>query len=238
MFVIEGAGRAQSEDDRGRGEETRRRLIQAALEVFGSLGFDGASTRALAAKAGVSLASIPYYFGGKEGLYRASAEFLAERLGEQLSPTVREINAAVASGRLPRPSALALLQRLLEKFAAIAIGVEAPPSWIMFILREELNPGGGFEVFYERVLKGVHATCSALLGHLLGQREDEPEVRIAAMAVLGQILVFRTGRAAALRSLGWKEFSGDRLKLVQSVIRDHVNCITSRTRAGRIKAAS
>src|SRR5208282_731957 len=63
-----------------RGEEARQRLIQTAIEVFGAYGFDGASTRMLAQKAAVNLAAIPYYFGGKQGLYRAAAQFIVDRI--------------------------------------------------------------------------------------------------------------------------------------------------------------
>ena len=35
-----------------RGDETRQRIIEAAIELFGEYGFAGASTRDIAAKAG------------------------------------------------------------------------------------------------------------------------------------------------------------------------------------------
>ena len=61
-----------------RGEDTRQRLIEAALKIFGESGLEGASTRMLADAAGANLAAIPYHFGSKEGLYRAAAEFIVE----------------------------------------------------------------------------------------------------------------------------------------------------------------
>src|SRR5579862_9588675 len=51
--------------------DLRLRLLEAAIDVFGRHGFDGASTRMLAKAAGVNLQAIPYHFGGKEGLYLA-----------------------------------------------------------------------------------------------------------------------------------------------------------------------
>ena len=41
-----------------RGEETRGRILEAALELFAASGFDGASTRTLAERAGVNLPAI------------------------------------------------------------------------------------------------------------------------------------------------------------------------------------
>lgn len=56
-----------------RGDVTREKLLSASVDVFGRYGFDGATTRMLADAAGVNLQAIPYYFGGKEGLYIATA---------------------------------------------------------------------------------------------------------------------------------------------------------------------
>ena len=49
-----------------RGEETRARIVEAAVVVFGERGYDGASTRDLANAAGVNAPAIQYYFDGKE----------------------------------------------------------------------------------------------------------------------------------------------------------------------------
>lgn len=54
--------------------ETRARIMDAALELFSSKGYDGVSVRALAHAAGVNLAMISYYFGSKEALYHSVLE--------------------------------------------------------------------------------------------------------------------------------------------------------------------
>ncbi|MDQ5888246.1 MAG: TetR/AcrR family transcriptional regulator, regulator of cefoperazone and chloramphenicol, partial [Pseudomonadota bacterium] len=56
-----------------RAEETRKRLIEAGIELFGRDGFDAVTTRQLAEVAGVNQAAIPYHFAGKEGVYQAVA---------------------------------------------------------------------------------------------------------------------------------------------------------------------
>ena len=50
-----------------RGEETRARIISAALKLFGQRGFDGSSTRDIATAAGVNAPALQYYFDNKEG---------------------------------------------------------------------------------------------------------------------------------------------------------------------------
>jgi TetR/AcrR family transcriptional regulator, regulator of cefoperazone and chloramphenicol sensitivity len=81
-----------------RGEETRQRIVEAAIEVFGVLGYDGASTRLIARQAGVTLPAFQYYFAGKQGLYLACAEYIKERITTLTSPSVTMIELAMSAG--------------------------------------------------------------------------------------------------------------------------------------------
>lgn len=72
------------------GEQTRERILEAALPLFAELGFAGTSTRKLADGAGVNVATLAYHFGGKEGLYQA----VIERLYEELGSTVPKAEVA------------------------------------------------------------------------------------------------------------------------------------------------
>jgi AcrR family transcriptional regulator len=49
-------------------------LLKAAGEVFAERGYEGATVKHLADAAGVNVSLVSYYFGGKEGLYRACLE--------------------------------------------------------------------------------------------------------------------------------------------------------------------
>lgn len=54
-----------------RSVDTRERILEAAFEEFAERGFEGASTRTVAAKAGVQHPLVTYHFKNKEGLWRA-----------------------------------------------------------------------------------------------------------------------------------------------------------------------
>jgi AcrR family transcriptional regulator len=51
---------------------SRRELVKAASELFGERGYSRTTLRQVAARAGLDAALIVRYFGGKEGLYRAT----------------------------------------------------------------------------------------------------------------------------------------------------------------------
>jgi AcrR family transcriptional regulator len=51
------------------GQDTRAALIHAARDVFAESGYEGATVRAIAARAGVDAAMVNHWFGGKEALF-------------------------------------------------------------------------------------------------------------------------------------------------------------------------
>jgi AcrR family transcriptional regulator len=54
------------------GQGTRTALLDAAREVFSENGYEGATVRAIAARAGVDAAMVNHWFGGKDSLFAQS----------------------------------------------------------------------------------------------------------------------------------------------------------------------
>ena len=61
---------------------TKARILTAAEEVFAAKGFEGASTREIAAAAGVNISSLHYHWESKETLYFAVFENIYDRIVE------------------------------------------------------------------------------------------------------------------------------------------------------------
>ena len=72
---------------------TREQILEAALHCFSELGFDGATTREIARRAGVNLGLIKYYFDGKERLWREAVTRCFARLAEGLGDALGEAGA-------------------------------------------------------------------------------------------------------------------------------------------------
>jgi AcrR family transcriptional regulator len=225
-----GALREERSSHDNRGAETRQRLIHSALEVFGEYGFDGASTRMLAERAGANLAAIPYHFGSKEGLYRAAAEYVVDFSKREMQPIIDRIESMAMERKVSRRAASELLEELLQRFSSLVIGSPEADSWAGFIMREQLHPGAAFEILFEGLMKKLIDAASRMLAITLRMRPDDPRLMITTQTVLGQIVIFRSGRAAVLRQLGWDDISSDRLKLIQSVVRENLGRITGQTK--------
>ena len=87
----------------------RQRIVDAARHRFARCGYDAASLREIAAAAGVTKPMVYYYFGSKEGLYRA---LLEQTLGT-LRQALAEATRPTGQGATQRLVALARLHQRL-----------------------------------------------------------------------------------------------------------------------------
>lgn len=67
-----------------RARRMRERILAAALTEFAAKGFDGATTRSIAAASGAKHPIIEYHFGNKEGLWDAVTIYAIGELGKRI----------------------------------------------------------------------------------------------------------------------------------------------------------
>lgn len=103
---------ARSERKLRDAEATRRKLVDAALLAFSTLGYDGSSTRNIETQAGTKRGLINYHFGSKKALWKAAAEHL-------MSITERDLGAALADmNKVDEDKQLRFLIRSYVQFCA------------------------------------------------------------------------------------------------------------------------
>jgi len=82
----------------------RLRLLQTSFDVIAELGFEGLRTRAVAARAGVNIATLHYYFPSKQDLVEGLAQFIGAKF-------------VTIHGPKPAPSGYPALDRLRQDFS-------------------------------------------------------------------------------------------------------------------------
>lgn len=106
-------------------------LLQATFDVIAELGFEGLRTRAVADRAGVNIATLHYYFPGKQALIEGVAQFLGAKF-------------VALHGPAPAPSGFAALDRLRQEFSDGHYYFEHQPQMLMvlqeFTLRGRRDP--------------------------------------------------------------------------------------------------
>jgi AcrR family transcriptional regulator len=87
---------------------TRRRLIEAAIELADEGGYDAVTVRSVAARAGLSAPTAYQYFGSKDHL-------LVDALVDLVSQTTVALDAAPSPGPTPAERAATSLRRAVKR---------------------------------------------------------------------------------------------------------------------------
>ena len=95
-----------------RGDRTRQALLDAALVEFAASGFEAASTRDIAGRAGVRQGQLTYHFASKHALWQATVDHLFDRFDELLAAGV---SAIYGPGTNIVEAAREVLEKIREK---------------------------------------------------------------------------------------------------------------------------
>ncbi|MFR0690341.1 TetR/AcrR family transcriptional regulator [Enterobacterales bacterium AE_CKDN230030158-1A_HGKHYDSX7] len=181
-------------ESRKDGEATRIRILEAAGELFATLGFAETSNKAVAAKAEVDLASINYHFGSRNGLYQA---VLGEARRRFLD--IADLQR-ILQGQQPAPDKLLELTELVVRKAA-----RGGEMWHLRVLAAEaLAPSShGQEVLHpEKALKVT--LLKQLFSEITGIPTDDPALVPCILSVTApwaMLLIGPRGGHGALRDI-------------------------------------
>lgn len=166
------APEAESKD---RPSHARERLLQEATRIFAEKGFARASTREICQAAGANVAAIHYYFGDKEGLYRAVL----------LEPIAR-ITGAFALDDPSQPLEVAMRGLLGAFLSPLVEGGDM--QWLMRIhLREMVEPTSMLKDVIEQNVVPHFRALVVLLAHHAGVAEPDDDLHRLAFAITAMV---------------------------------------------------
>jgi TetR/AcrR family transcriptional regulator, regulator of cefoperazone and chloramphenicol sensitivity len=188
---------------------TRRRIIEAAGEIFAETGYQHATVREICRRAGVNIAAVNYHFGDKEGLYLSTLGFF-RRIAFEKYPA----SPAGSSGSDPREG----LRQFIRSFL-FRILEEGPVSWFgRLVAREYVEPTVALDVLVEEVIRPMYKQVSALVEGLLGPGRDPDVVRLCSASIISQCLFYLYARPVLSRLFHIKRFSPEEIEKMA----DHV----------------
>lgn len=181
-------------------EGTRTNILEVALQEFADKGLAGARIDEIAEKTNASKRMIYYYFGGKEGLYRAVLEQayagIREReqaLNFQALPAEQALRAMVNHTfdyHLEHPEFVRLVMNENILHGAHISGVEEIKDRnrsVVAALRDILDKGVAEGVFREGLDPlGLHLTISALCFYNVSNRYTLRAIFGVDLAVAGE----------------------------------------------------
>ncbi|CDG97288.1 transcriptional regulator CecR [Xenorhabdus bovienii] len=209
-----------------RGEQAKQQLIESAIEIFGKSGLEGATTRNIAQHAKQNIAAISYYFGSKEGLYLAVAQFIADKLKSEFSPLVEAIDRFFVETSQPYPQAqiLAFIHEGMTRYNCLIFETSSI-NLSRIMSHEQLTPTAAYSVIHEQGLAPVYSRLNKLIANYIGADERQISTQIHTHALLGEILSFRLAREALLRQTGWDNLGTKEYELINQVLSQHITLL-------------
>jgi len=171
----------------------RRRIREAAREVFAENGLDGATMRAIAARAGYTAGAIYHHYQGKEEIY-------GDLLAESLAALHAHVRDAMAAAVDPAERAAAAARAFFAYYRA-----QADELYLGLYLYRGAGPSG-LTPELDRQLNGRLIRVLGLIAEALAATTGRPAAEAnrrtvdLAAHMIGLLLMETTGR---LRVLGF-----------------------------------
>jgi len=176
-----------SELESGTSLETRRRLLDAASEIFADKGFANTTVREICHRAGANIAAVNYHFGDKQKLYAAVFKDLHPTTAPWFDPQ-----------KLANLTAETRLREFIRQFMKHIFDPGRPSCHGRLMAREMNDPTGMLEEFVESEVRPRINVLQEIIHDLAGELPPRAIAK-CAMSVIGQMLHYHHARPVIKR---------------------------------------
>ncbi len=155
-------GPSAARSTRPSADATRERILAAAIDLFADASFDGASTREIATRAGVTQPLLNHHFSSKLDLWRAAVDELFGQLATTLS---------VRRTGLRGVDELTVARLVVREFILFSAG---HPQLHRIITQECKADTPRMDWLVERHVRPLYETTAAMLSRLAEQGHVPP----------------------------------------------------------------
>ena len=165
-------------------ESTREKILNAAGEVFGEQGFEGATIRGITERAGVNVAAVNYHFRDKAELYtRVVLDACSARAAW------RDVMAEASNSPEER------LRSLIYRFLDYLLDPSRAPWKRRLMAREMANPTNALDELVEKNIRPFrNEFLIPTLRELTGDQLSRRQLSLISISVMGQCHYFLQGQ--------------------------------------------
>ena len=193
---------------------SKEKILNSAIKLFATNGFDGTSIRDICKDAGVNVCMISYYFGGKKELYQGIIDDLIEK---QTAFAKTFLDLDKAPEEYPLEERKKLLLKILDKVVDFFYS-NISKDLITILLKEQQN---GNAIERSPVLKYLRK----LVASLFSETYCEREIIFKTLFILSQINSPRILSGFSLRLLGQDEFIQEDIKIIKKNVKLYVESL-------------
>lgn len=158
-------------------KDTKTRIVEAAVSLFGENGFDATSVREICSKAGANNAAINYHFGDKRGLYRSVLQHLLEK--------TESLSFQPVTGTAEERLRLLVERSLADVFRDRSEGNEK------LIFREIAEPTDELMSLIRDPLCGIFQSFLTVVRELCPSQVDNRKLELIVLSIFGQVDYYR-----------------------------------------------
>lgn len=205
-------------------KDVRARILCHAIEIFAQKGYAAASARLLTKAAGVNLAALTYYFGGKAGLYQASLLHVVACIETAMQPALDELSAALdtPSGALTQERMLSLILSFMDHWLALHNGethIDWRPSYSLLFVRVEWDDPGIHASTLKMPWARIFAPFFEIMARSQGMAPESADCILLSLSLLGQATMFRVQPDGSFPALDRSTLDG----AVRDAMRDRIH---------------
>lgn len=162
---------------------TRERLLSAALEVFAERGYESATIREICSRAEANIAAVHYHFGDKRRLYEAIYSSLFDTLRARRSAFL-PVDAA------PEDRLRVFIRVLFEEIFTCGGDANRQVQLSTIYLQEMVRPTEALERIVSEYLEPDARELYSIVADLLDTDPDDELSIDCAASIIGQILYY------------------------------------------------
>ncbi|MDX9788424.1 MAG: CerR family C-terminal domain-containing protein [Desulfobacterales bacterium] len=190
------------------GKETRRRLLNAACEVFAQKGYRDAMVAEICQRAGANVAAVNYYFKDKKNLYRSVWQHALENFEELAFAEIADYS--------PQDRLRAYIQTLVQNFTARGDMGRFGRLYLM----EMVNPTGLIQNAWHDTIEPIRRKLHQTIRDIIGPEAEEISIRFCELSIVNQCRMFVTIKHSDLEYMIGKPLSPELIKQLAAHIAD------------------
>lgn len=198
---------------------SKKKIINSAIVLFASKGFDSTSTREICKHAGVNLSLISYYFKTKENLYTSIIESI---LNFGLKVLETEIKLAKNIDELSKDEKGELFYRLLEKYTTFLYSESVPNNFVILMIKEQTVSNSKFSTIYTEKIEIFYQALRKILASIMGKNENDKMIIFQISIIIGEILSFKFMDKATLTPLKQTYYTKEDNKIIKKIVLSHI----------------
>ena len=164
-------------------QSVQDRLLNAAEELFCEKGFEGTSIRDIAASAECNIASVNYYFGGKQQLYEQVWKRHLIPMRDSRLQSIEKISFSLEN----KPTLEDLIKSFAESFMGSIVETQKVSNLNKLMAREYINKHLPAEMFLQEVMMPTVTAMQKALVQAFPDL-DEQKVPWVVFSLIGQLV--------------------------------------------------